>query len=305
MRIDFLGLQAFIAIAERGSFLRAAAHLNLSQTALSHRMKKLEDDLGVRLLIRSTRVVTLTPDGEALLPKAKQALAGLAAEVEALREKALGQETRVALGCLPTIATSHLPHVLLDFEAAHPGVAVKIYDNSASEIAGLVRSGAAAFGIGIVTAAMWDLEMTPLRKEPFLLLCPQSHAFADKRAVSWGELEGVPLIRISPQAGNRALIDDALGSRREALNWRYEVQHVQTAVSMVQSGIGLTIVPKFAMERSAIPGLRLVTLRNPSITRTLVVFTKRGVPLSPVARDLLELVRARIAGRRSAPVAAP
>ena len=55
MRIDFPGLEAFVAIAERGSFNRAAVHLNLSQTALSHRMRKLEDDLGVRLLMRTTR----------------------------------------------------------------------------------------------------------------------------------------------------------------------------------------------------------------------------------------------------------
>lgn len=300
MRIDFLGLQAFLAIAERGSFLRAAAHLNLSQTALSHRMKKLEDDLGVRLLIRTTRQVTLTPDGESLLPKARRALAELAGEVDLLREKARQQQARIALGCLPTIAANHLPLALQDFARSHPGVAVKVYDNSASEIAGLVRSGAAEFGIGIVTAAVWDLEMTPLRKEAFLLLCPDDHPFAAGKSVAWGELEGTPLIRISPQAGNRALIDDALGSRRESLNWRYEVQHVQTAVSMVQAGIGLTVVPRLALDVTRAPGLALVGLRNPSVTRTLAVFTKRGAPLSPAADALLGLIRTRLGGRRQA-----
>ena len=59
MRIDFLGLQAFVSIAERGSFLKAAAHLNISQTALSHRIKKLEEDLRATLLIRTTRQVSL------------------------------------------------------------------------------------------------------------------------------------------------------------------------------------------------------------------------------------------------------
>lgn len=299
MRIDFLGLEAFLAIAERGSFLRAAAHLNLSQTALSHRMRKLEDDLGVRLLVRTTRQVTLTPDGETLLPKARRALLELSGEVEALREKARGQEMRLAVGCLPTIAASHLPHALMAFARTHPGVAVKVYDNSASEIAGLVRSGAAEFGIGIVTAAAWDLEMTPLRKEPFVLLCPQHHPFVAAGGASWSELEGEPLIRISPQAGNRALIDDALGSRREALNWRYEVQHIQTVVSMVQAGIGLTIVPGLALEGGQYPGLALLSLRNPSITRTLAVFTRRGVPLSAAADALLTLVRAQLGARRA------
>ncbi len=72
MRIDFPGLQAFLSIAEQGSFSRAAAHLNLSQTALSHRIKKLEEDLGFQLLARTTRQVALTPAGLELLPTARR-----------------------------------------------------------------------------------------------------------------------------------------------------------------------------------------------------------------------------------------
>ena len=75
MRIDFLGLEAFLSIAERGSFQRAAAHLNLSQTAISHRMRKLEEDLGLKLFARTTREVTLTRAGIDFLPKARRALA--------------------------------------------------------------------------------------------------------------------------------------------------------------------------------------------------------------------------------------
>jgi DNA-binding transcriptional LysR family regulator len=74
MRIDFLGLQAFLSIAQRGNFQRAAAHLNLSQTAISHRMRKLEEDLGIKLFARTTREVTLTRAGIEFLPKAQKAI---------------------------------------------------------------------------------------------------------------------------------------------------------------------------------------------------------------------------------------
>ena len=70
MRLDILGLQAFLAIAERGSFHKAAAHLGITQTALSHRLRKFEDYLGVTLLQRTTRQVSLTPTGLELLPRA-------------------------------------------------------------------------------------------------------------------------------------------------------------------------------------------------------------------------------------------
>ena len=82
MRIDFLGLQAFLSIAERGSFRRAAAHLNLSQTAISHRMRKLEDDLGLKLFARTTRSLRLTEEGEHYLLHAREALRYLSKTVQ-------------------------------------------------------------------------------------------------------------------------------------------------------------------------------------------------------------------------------
>jgi DNA-binding transcriptional LysR family regulator len=74
MRLDFLGLEAFLAVAERGSFHRAAAHLSITRTALSHRIRKFEEELREKLFIRTTRSVALTPAGLALLPRTRQLL---------------------------------------------------------------------------------------------------------------------------------------------------------------------------------------------------------------------------------------
>ncbi|WP_170181899.1 LysR family transcriptional regulator [Phreatobacter stygius] len=302
MRIDFLGLEAFVAIAERGSFNRAAAHLNLSQTALSHRMKKLEDDLGVRLLTRTTRQVTLTPAGLELLPKAQGVMAELTSSFVALRDRGRQRLERIAIGCLPTIAVAYLPAVLAAFRRVHPQVGVRVYDNSATEIAEHVQAGRAEFGLTIVAANRWDLEIRPLLKEPFMLVCPDGHALAREAAVNWSALEGVPLVRIAPHTGNRVLIDDALGSRRENLDWRYEVQHVATAVSMVRAGIGLTIVPRLALGTVDPAGVTALSLRNPGVTRTLGIVSKHGIPPSPPAAALLELIVTQL--RESARAAA-
>lgn len=291
MRFDFLGLQAFVSIAERGSFQRAAAHLNLSQTALSHRMRKLEADLGVRLFTRTTRQVALSPAGVELLPKARRIMGDIASSLDELRRHGRTATQRLAIGCLPTIAIHYLPRLLREFETLHPGTGVKIFDNSASEIAAHVQSGAAEFGITIVSANGWDLEIKPLIKEPFVLVCPAGHPFARQRSVRWTELDSTPLIRISQQTGNRVLIDDALGSRRETLQWRYEVQHIATAVSMVVAGIGLTVVPRLAVDVMGTPGIAAVPLQRPSVARTIGILSRRGVPLSPAAETLAELIR--------------
>jgi DNA-binding transcriptional LysR family regulator len=290
LRIDFLGLHAFVAIAERGSFQLAAAHLNLSQTALSHRMRKLEDDLGVRLLSRTTREVSLTPAGLELLPKVKGMIEDLSVSLEDLRQQGRIRDGRLAIGCLPTIAAGYLPKALKRFREDHPDVVVRVHDNSATEIAELVNAGTIAFGITLVASHRWDFDIQTLLREPFVLVCRDDQAFAAFSAASWADLQDVPLIRISPHTGNRMIIDDALGSRRESVSWRYEVQHVNTALALVQAGLGMTVVPRLALHAADIRGLHVMQLRNPGISRQIGIVTKRSAPLSPLADELRKLI---------------
>ncbi len=290
MRIDFLGLHAFVAIAERGSFQLAAAHLNLSQTALSHRIRKLEEDLGVKLLSRTTREVSLTQAGLDLLPKVKNTIENLASSLEELRHEGRGRQETLSIGCLPTVASGRLPVALQRFQERHPDVVLRIHDNSATEISNLVQAGTIEFGITLVAAHRWDFDIEMLIKDPFTLVCPEDHPLASQPAVSWSELADEPLIRVSPQTGNRMIIDDALGSRRESLSWRYEVQHIQTAVALARAGVALTVIPRLVLASVDERGLRLVPLRNPSITRQLGIVSKRGTPLSPLADELRKLI---------------
>jgi DNA-binding transcriptional LysR family regulator len=305
VHIDFLGLQAFVSIADHGSFQRAAPHLNLSQTALSHRMRKLEEYLGVKLMVRTTRQLTLTPAGLALLAKARPIMGEIAASLDALRQQGMSHQEHLAIGCLPTIAVHYLPPLLRMFSREYPDIAVKIHDNSAEEIGQLVESGQAEFGVTIVSVNRWDLDTTPLLEEPFMLVCPADHALAAQKFVNWQDLAGVPLIRISSQAGNRRLIDDGLAKRRETLLWRYEVQHLASAVSLVLAGLAAAIVPRLAIDLVSTPGIVALPLRNPRISRTLGILSKRGHPLSPPAEALMDLVQKHMKSSRDRPSHAP
>lgn len=294
MRIDFLGLEAFIAIAERGNFLRAAAHLNLSQTALSHRMRKLEDDLGLKLLTRSTRQVTLTDAGLELLPNAQRMLDEMEASYEALRRQGRERRETIAIGCLPTVATRVLPRVLETFNRRFPGMTVRVFDDASGDIAERVQAGQAEFGITIVSANRQDLEIRPLLKDPYVLLCRRDHALAGNSAISWADLDRQALVRVSSNTGNRGIIDDALGRRREQMHWQYEVQHLATAICLVRGGIALTIAPRLAVDFDAMPDLVGVPLRNPVVTRTLGIVTRRGAAASPAGDALRALFAAEL-----------
>lgn len=301
MRIDVHGLQAFVSIAERGGFRAAASDLNLSQTALSHRIRKLEKSIGAQLLLRTTRQVTLTPAGATLLPKARKLFDELGAALGELRATAAERQERLAVGCLPTIAMQCLPGMIAEFARLHRGVQVKVFDNSATEIAERVQAGDADFGITIVAANRFDLDLKPIAKEPFVFVCRRDLPLAKSRSLAWAQVEGVPLVRISAETGNRMLIDDALGPRRESLAWRYEVQRVATAMNMVRAGLGAAIVPQLGFDAAAAEDIVAIPLRAPGVTRTLGVVTRKGVPLKPFARQFLR----HVAGALKESVAGP
>jgi DNA-binding transcriptional LysR family regulator len=290
MRGDVLGLQAFVSIAERGSFHAAASHLNLSQTALSHRIRKLEDALGIPLLLRTTRQVSLTPAGVHLLPRARKLFEDLDETLTGVRANAAEAAEQVSVGCLPTIAMRCMPYVLAAFRQSFPTTKVRIFDNSATELVERVQSGDAEFGVTIVSASRWDLDVKPVVEEPFLLICNRNLPLANEKELTWFQLTGLPLVRISAETGNRILIDDALGVRRENLLWRYEVQRVTSAVSLVRSGIGYVVVPKLALDLVHADDLVAIPLRSPTVTRTLGIVTRKGALLSEASQHLLDLV---------------
>jgi len=286
MRIDFLGLEAFLSIAERGSFQRAAAHLNLSQTAISHRMRKLEEELGLKLFARTTREVTLTRAGIDFLPKAQKAVAELEQSFDDLKQQGAKRQERLDIACLPVFAVNYLPPILSKFHVSQPHVQVRIFETPSAAIAELVQSGDVEFGLSVVQTNRWDLEVEALYASPLALTCPADHEFAKRRSIGWAELRDLPLIRVSSKTAIRPMIDDALGAARMTLNWHYEVQHVETAVNLVEAGLGCAIVPSIDVALHRGRKLASVPLRAPGISCAFGLMTRRGMPLSAPAASL-------------------
>jgi DNA-binding transcriptional LysR family regulator len=290
VRIDFLGLQAFLSVAERGSFRKAAVHLNLSQTAISHRMRKFEEEVGIKLIARTTREVTLTRGGIEFLPKAKKAIAELEHSFDELRQQGVKRRDRLDIACLPAFAVHYLPPILSKFRKTHPNVEVRIFETPSAAIAELVGSGDVEFGLSVIQANRWDLDVETISEAGLVLACPHDHAFANKRSVSWKELLDVPLIRVGAKTAIRTIIEDAIAAARLPLNWQYEVQHVETAVNLVEAGLGLAVVPSVDVALHRGGGLVAVPLRSPKVICTYGLVTRRGVPLSSSAamvRDFL------------------
>jgi DNA-binding transcriptional LysR family regulator len=283
MRIDFLGLQAFLSIAQRGSFQRAAAHLNLSQTAISHRMRKLEEELGLKLFARTTREVTLTRAGIEFLPKAQKAIAELEQSFDELKQQGAKRRDRLDIACLPAFAVHYLPPILSRFRKTHPAVDVRIFETPSAAIAELVESGEVEFGLSMISTNRWDLDVEAIGEAPLAVACPANHPLAKKRSVAWQELRDTPLIRVGAKTAIRSVIDDTMSTARLAPNWQYEVQHVETAVHLVEAGLGLAVVLSFDVALHRGRGLVAVPLRSPKVVCAYGLVTRRGMPLSAAA----------------------
>ena len=299
MRIDFLGLEAFVSIAERGSFQRAAAHLNLSQTAVSHRMRKLEEDLGIKLLARTTREVTLTRAGIDFLPKARRALSELELSFDDLRQQGAKRRERLDIACLPVFAVNYMPPILRRFNELMPDVQVRIFETPSAAIAELVESGEVEFGFTGLLTNRWDLDIETFSSSPLALACPSAHALAKKRTLGWDDLSGLPLIRVSSRTAIRVIIDDAISAAKVKIAWQYEVQHVETAVNLVEAGLGFTVVPMIDVSLHRGRGVVAVPLAAPRLTCTYGVVWRRGIPLSPPAETLRDLLAREMTSART------
>lgn len=293
MRIDYLGLEAFVAIAEHGSFQRAAEALHLSQTALSHRLRKIEADLGAPLLTRSSREVSLTGAGQDLLSDARRLLKELGDSYMAVRARARRRRQQLSFACLPTIAHTLMPAVLHAFAERTPEVELTMYDIPAHRIAELVQSGDAEFGITIVSAQLPDLRVRALFDEPYELLMPAGHRLAAAEAVSQADLTGVAMARIMTQSKNRQLVGDALAEMRDRIDWRYSVQNATMAMALVAEGAAMTILPRSAAD-FAPRGVLRKPFSDVRMFRTVGLVTRRGVPLSDLAQALTGEVEERL-----------
>ena len=302
MRVDYLGLEAFVRIAEHGSFQRAAEALHLSQTALSHRLRKLEADLGSVLLIRSSREVSLSPAGQELLPNARRLLKELADCYAAMRVRSGSTREQVAFACLPTIAHSRIPPVLARFAERYADAAVRLRDIPVAQIAERVRSGEVEFGVTIVTAHLPDLRSRALFSEPYVLLLPAEHPLAAQDSVARTDLDGQAMVRIATQSKNRQLVDDALGEARDRMQWRLEVQNATTAMRLVAHGLALTILPRSAAD-VAPPGVVMRPFADIRPTRTIGIVSRRGVPPSKLGAALMLEVDEALGGTVGDPLA--
>jgi len=290
MTPDLLDLKAFVSVARLSSFARSAQALNLSQPALSRRIRKLEESLGAPLLERTTRRVTLTMVGRSFLPKVQRLIDEFETSVLAIGDLGARSSGLVSVATVPTAMSYFLPIAISRFAEAYPRSRVRILDIGANDGLEAVVRGEVDFGINFIGESHADIEFRHLIEDPFVVACRHDHPLASLRRVTWADLALQRLITVRQSSGNRALIDSALARLGTQLRWTYEVAHLSSTLGLVEAGLGVAVLPRLATPVAGHPTICTMPLVEPEIRRTIGILRRRGATYSPHAHHFLHML---------------
>lgn len=293
MNIDLDDLTAFVVTAEMQSFRAASESIHLSQPALTRRVQKLEATLGVALLERTTRRVSLTAVGRDFLPRARRLLDDLETSLLSVREIAERRSGLVSIACIPTATYYFLPDVISEFTREFPSIRFRIVDAGANEVLQSVINREVDFGITLLGADDPDVAFDPLIEEPFYLACRQDHALSGRTTVTWAELAEHRFITVGRSSGNRLIMDLALARAGVRPRPYFEVQHLSTSLGLVEAGLGVAALPRMALPATPHPRISTIPLTEPTITRTIGVVRVPGTNRSPAAEQFYKMLMSR------------
>ncbi|MFM8636350.1 MAG: LysR substrate-binding domain-containing protein, partial [Betaproteobacteria bacterium] len=168
-------------------------------------------------------------------------------------------------------------------------VRVKILDASANDVLTAVSNGEADFGINFMGAQDPGIEFKVLIEERFVAACRRDHALARLKRVTWSQLGEYEYVAVNRSSGNRLLLDQALFNASARVNSVFETKHVNTALALVEAGLGVAAVPAMAMPTRDHPLLVGIPLVEPAVSRRLGLIKRRGRELSPAAELLYNL----------------
>jgi LysR family transcriptional regulator, carnitine catabolism transcriptional activator len=291
MNITLRQLQVFAAASRARSFSEAADRLGISQPSLSSTIRKIEEQLSLRLFDRTTRSLLLTADGRDLAAVAEDLVRDFETALGGIAARSAGKRGRVAIAVLPSIAATVLPDVLRDFAKEFPEIDVAIHDVLQDRAIALARNGTVDFSITTQAAAYSELQYDEIGSDPFFLVCKRNHVLARQRAVTWRDIAAHPFVALSSTTSVRRFADVALGQADAVIHPRYEVEQIPSAVALVAAGLGVTALPGLTLAMFNSRGVVVRPIGEPTVRRRIGVLVLKQRSLSVAARFLLEAVR--------------
>ena len=284
-------LRALAAVAETGSFTLAAETLQLTQPAISHLIKRMEEEIGQPLVVRGRRI-QLTSAGQLMVETAVRALRLIDESVDACRSQSQLREGRVVLAVGHLTAGALLPPMLGRFSQKHPTLATTLLDSTAEQMISRLLSQEADLGFGSdIGQKHSELATEPLFTERMALFVREDHPLAQRVVVDARHLEALPFIHVNPDANVWRSVSRQLSSVANVYpQVAHHVSMLSTAFGLIQAGVGVALLPRYV--EVLMPGnLRAVAVTRPTLENPVVAVRLAKHPLSPAALAFLAMAR--------------
>lgn len=293
--MDVRQLRYFIKIAECGSFSRAAQELNVAQPALSQHVANVESELGVKLLRRSTKGVTLTECGETLLGHAEAILRQMENAARAVRNQASDPSGTVSVGLPSSVSLVMAVPLLMEVERRFPKIHVRVIENHSGYVLEWVKTGRIDLGIVFDAEESPSIHLRPLMEEDLYFISPAAEESTGGEDIAFHELSRHPLVLTGTAHGLRKLVERHAEESGTALTIKTELDALSAIKDVVASGYGYSVLPWPAVRRECLAGLlsarRVV---EPAITRRVQLASSGDWPamlaavrVSKLARELM------------------
>ena len=295
--MDMRQLKYFVQIVESGSLAKASRQLFIAQPALSQQMARLEDEVGKSLLVRSSRGVAPTENGEALYHHAKFMLRQMDQAVAVARQETAAVSGRVALGLAPTTVCQLGLPLTLHLRAKYPGLRLNVVEGLSGHLEHMTRNGQLDLAVLFSQTAASDLSVEPLLDEELFVILPAASPLVarDRVSLPLREVAELPLILPSPGHGLRRRIALEFERISLPLDAVAEIDSLPLLMSCVAQGMGATIKPMAAIHALGDTPQRWRCLRiaDAAMTRPNYLYALPPQKLSPcaaVVRDELRRV---------------
>jgi DNA-binding transcriptional LysR family regulator len=244
--VELKHLTSFVAVADQLSFVRAAAQLHISQPALTGQIQKLEEELGVQLLARNRRTVSLTEVGEIFLVEARATLARARQAADRAQKAARGEVGRLKIGFVSSAALEIVPGIVIEFRKQHPQVTLDLINlRTVSQVNGLLGK---TVDIGFLRLPLSNdqLNITVIHREEFVAILPKGHRLAKEKRLRIAQLRDEPFVAYG-RGWAPGFFDSVMQMcARDGFSPRIvqETGEMYTAIALVAAGAGTAILPR-------------------------------------------------------------
>jgi LysR family carnitine catabolism transcriptional activator len=290
MKLTHRQFEILVTAAESESFSAAAQHLRISQPSLSESIRRIERELGTKLFERTTRSLKLTPEGRRVTAVAREIVRDFKRALDRL-SRGNAQSSRIAVAALPSIACAVIPRTLDDFSRSHPGIGVIFHDVQHERALRLLTEGIVDLAITLKPPRQDDLAFEEIAADAAHLVCRRDDPLARRKSVRWRDLEDRSFIGFTSISSVRRVTDAAFVQSEMAVEARYEVEQIPTAIALVEAGLGVTALPSLTFSMLRGRNLAVVPLVEPRLRRNVGFVTFAARTLPPGTDTFMEFLR--------------